>query len=99
MGPTRKPGAGEIDETPGLAGGPGPIPPGVEDGTPELRRARPEPAAPPSAEGQQEEGEAAERSAGTRRADVPSLAGEREGRGAEGEPGSPEAAQEERTRR
>lgn len=31
----------EIDPTPGLAGGPGPTPPGIEDGTP-----RPVPAAP-----------------------------------------------------
>ena len=78
-----KPGAGEIDETPGLAGGPGPTPPGVEDGTTVPRRARPEPGAapPPSAEEQQAEGEAAERSAGVRRADVPALAGDREGGG------------------
>lgn len=72
----------EIDSTPGLAGGPGPTPPGVEDGTPQPREAAPE-AGPPSADEQREEGEAAERSAGTRRADVPGLAGAREGRGAE----------------
>lgn len=99
MAPTRKPGAGEIDETPGLAGGPGPLPPGIEDGVPEPRRARPEPAAPVQPREQQEEGEAAERSAGTRRADVPSLAGEREGRGAEGDPGIPNPGPEGRTRR
>lgn len=97
MGPTRKPGAGSIDETPGLAGGPGPTPPGVEDGTVEPRRAWPEP--PPSAEAQQAEGEAAERSAAVRRADVPSLAGEREGRGAEGDPAIPNDDAERRTRR
>jgi hypothetical protein len=80
--PSDKPGRGEIDETPGLAGGPGPTPPGVEDGTPELRRAAPEPSDPaPSQEEQRRHGEAAERSAGTRRADVPGLAGVREGRG------------------
>ena len=75
-----KPGAGEIDETPGLAGGPGPTPPGVEDGTATPRRAQPEPRAapPPTAGEQQAEGEAAERSAGTRRTDVPGL-GDREG--------------------
>ncbi len=62
-----KPGEGEIDETPGLAGGPGPTPPGVEDGTAAPRRAEPERTAPPpSAAEQQEEGEAAERSAGVR---------------------------------
>jgi hypothetical protein len=94
---TRRPGAGRIDETPGLGGGPGPTPPGVEDGITEPRRARPEP--PPSAGAQQAEGEAAERSAAVRRADVPSLAGEREGRGAEGNPGVPNDGPEERTRR
>jgi hypothetical protein len=68
---------GEIDPTPGLAGGPGPTPPGVEDGTPHPRKAAPE-TVPPASE-QQAEGEIAERSAGVRRADVPGLAGEREG--------------------
>jgi hypothetical protein len=98
MAPSRKPGAGEIDETPGLAGGPGPTPPGVEDGTAAPRFARPEaPPADPAA--QQAEGEAAERSAGARRADVPSLAGQREGRGAEGEPSVPDDEAEGRTRR
>lgn len=99
MAPTRRPGAGQIDEVPGLAGGPGPTPPGVEDGTVEPRRARPEPAGPPPAGAQQEEGEAAERSAGTRRADVPGLAGQREGRGAEGNPGIPDDEAEARTHR
>jgi hypothetical protein len=84
MAPTRRPGAGEIDETPGLAGGPGPTPPGIDDGTAEPRRAAPE--APPSAAAQQAEGEATERSAAVRRADVPSLAGAHEGRGAEEKP-------------
>jgi hypothetical protein len=97
MSPTRRPGAGEIDETPGLAGGPGPTPPGLDDGTAEPRHAAPE--AGPSPEEQQAEGEAAERSAGVRRADVPALAGEREGRGAEEDPGSPGDAAERRTRR
>jgi hypothetical protein len=94
---TRRPGAGEIDETPGLAGGPGPTPPGIDDGTAEPRRAKPEP--PPSAAAQQAEGEAAERSAAVRRADVPSLAGEREGRGAEGAPGADDDGGEGRRRR
>jgi hypothetical protein len=98
MAPTRKPGAGRIDEVPGLAGGPGPTPPGVEDGTVEPRRARPEPGSQPSAGAQEQEGEAAERSAGVRRADVPSLAGQREGRGADGNP-DPDDEAEERTRR
>lgn len=98
MAPTRKPGAGRIDEVPGLAGGPGPTPPGVEDGTVEPRRAQPEAAPQPSAGAQEQEGEAAERSAGTRRADVPSLAGQHEGRGAEGDPGIPDDEGEARTR-
>jgi hypothetical protein len=90
----QRPGAGEIDPTPGLAGGPGPTPPGVEDGTAVPRAAEPEsPAAPAS----RAEGEVAERSAGTRRADVPGLAHEREGRGAEEDPAVEE--QERRTRR
>lgn len=95
-----KPGEGEIDATPGLAGGPGPAPPGVDDGTATPRRAEPEPTGPPpSAAEQQAEGEAAERSAAVRRADVPGLAGEREGRGAEGNPGIPNEEAESRTRR
>ncbi len=84
MSEHKKPGAGEIDETPGLAGGPGPTPPGVEDGTAAPRLAEPETAPPPSAAEQRDEGEAAERTAGPRRADVPGLADDREGtRGAE----------------
>jgi hypothetical protein len=97
--PTRRPGAGEIDETPGLAGGPGPTPPGIDDGTVEPRRATPETPPPSDAEAQQAEGEAAERSAAVRRADVPSLANEREGRGAEGNPDVPNDEAEARTRR
>jgi hypothetical protein len=63
MPPSGKPGAGTIDETPGLAGGPGPTPPGIDDGTVVPRRAEPEaaPAPAPSEEEQREEGEAAER--------------------------------------
>jgi hypothetical protein len=56
-----------LDETPGLVGGPGPTPPGVDDGTPKPAL---EGAAPESAASQQRAGEAAERSAGTRQADV-----------------------------
>jgi hypothetical protein len=97
--PSDKPGRGEIDETPGLAGGPGPTPPGVEDGTPDLRRAAPEPSGPPaSPEEQRLHGEVAERSAGARRADVPGLANEREGRGEE-EEGLDEGGPEPRARR
>jgi hypothetical protein len=91
-----KPGEGEIDATPGLAGGPGPTPPGVDDGTAAPRRAEPERMAPPpSAREQQDEGEAAERIAAVRRPDVPALARDREGRGAE----EPEDEAEARTRR
>jgi hypothetical protein len=89
-----KPDEGRIDPTPGIAGGPGPTPPGVEDGLPEPRLAEPE-SVPVAADPQREAGEAAERSAGTRRADVPELAKEREGRG---DPGRKDPA-EERTRR
>ncbi len=94
--PSGKPGAGEIDGTPGIGGGPGPTPPGVEDGIAVPRRAEPEAPARPSAD-QQAEAEAAERSAGTRRADIPALSREREGRGAEGKSGTSE--RERRTRR
>jgi hypothetical protein len=58
-----------IDQTPGLAGGPGPTPPGVEDGTPTPTAAQPE-TVPRTARAQQEAGEIAEREAGTRDADV-----------------------------
>jgi hypothetical protein len=96
----QRPGAGDIDPTPGLAGGPGPTPPGVEDGTAVPRTAEPEPSgaeeAPP-AEADREAGEAAERSAGVRRAEIPGLAGEREGRGVREDPAVEE--QERRTRR
>jgi hypothetical protein len=94
-----RPGEGEIDPTPGLAGGPGPTPPGVEDGTAVPRAATPETSPPraPSAEEARREGEAAERSAGVRRADVPDLADDREGRGGTTDPAVDEA--EQRTRR
>jgi len=95
--PTGRPGEGKIDPTPGLAGGPGPAPPGVDDGTPDVRPAAPESGgpAPERGEAQREAGERAERSAGVRRADVPGLAGEREGRGPTGRAG----AAKRRTRR
>jgi hypothetical protein len=94
----RRPGEGEIDPTPGLAGGPGPTPPGVEDGTVVPRLAEPEtPGTAPPADEQREEGETAERSAGVRRADVPGLADDREGRGAAED--SDVEEQERRTRR
>jgi hypothetical protein len=97
--PGDRPGEGKIDATPGLAGGPGPAPPGVDDGTPAPRRAAPEPGGPPpDAAEQRREGEAAEQSAGVRRADVPGLAGEREGRG-ERDEAPDEGAPERRSRR
>src|SRR6266542_538695 len=68
MSEHKKPGAGEIDETPGLAGEPRPTPPGGEDGTAAPRLAEPETAPPPSAAEQRDEGEAAERTAARRRA-------------------------------
>ncbi len=61
----------KVDErigAPGLVGGPGPTPPGVDDGTPKPPiGTEPVPLGP----GEQEEaGEAAERSAGTRRTEL-----------------------------
>ncbi len=91
-------GPGEIDETPGLAGGPGPTPPGIDDGTVTPRRAQPEPT-PPSAAEQGDEADAAERTAGSRRADVPGLADDREGAGGRGADDPAVREQERRTRR
>ncbi len=79
--PSERPDEGKIDPAPGLAGGPGPTPPGVEDGTPAPRPAAPETTGPSPADAQREAGEAAQRSAGVRRADVPGLGRERERRG------------------
>lgn len=62
-------------DTPGLAGGPGPAPPGIEDGTPRANATEPD--EPGAAEVQRQDGEASERSAGTRAADVDQHAGER----------------------
>jgi hypothetical protein len=59
----------EAAVTPGLAKGPGPTPPGVDDGT--VKPAPEGTFAPPlGAEEQERHGEAAERSAGTRQADL-----------------------------
>lgn len=51
---------------PGLAGGPGPTPPGVDDGTPRPTQRAVGEDAPQSAAAQGEEARVAERSAGTR---------------------------------
>ena len=51
---------------PGLAAGPGPSPPGIDDGTPRATRAALGEDPPQSAEEQGEEARVAERSAGTR---------------------------------
>jgi hypothetical protein len=70
----------------------------VEDGTAVPRAAEPESLVPPPRGDREEDaGEAAERSAGVRRADVPGLAHEREGRGGGEDPDVTE--QERRTRR
>ncbi len=64
----------DIGPTQGIAGGPGPTPSGVDDGMPKVVRPgeTPEPLAGlPPAEAQRDEGEVAERSAGTRRAEIP----------------------------
>lgn len=71
------PGINEISQTPGLAGGPGPTPPGVDDGTPKPVEGEDEGTGPvPQGAAQKRAGEVAERSAGTRQADV-EQAGER----------------------
>ena len=62
-------------DSPGLAGGPGPTPPGVGDNTPGAKAK--EPGEPGAAEEQRQQGEVAERSAGTRAADVDQRAQER----------------------
>ncbi len=60
-------------DTPGLASGPGPTPPGFDDGTP--RSDRVEPGDPEAAEKQRQAGEVAERSAGTRQGEIAEDAG------------------------
>ncbi len=55
-------------DTPGLTAGPGPTPPGFDDGTP--RAEPPAPDAPGAAEQQREAGEVSERSAGTRQREI-----------------------------
>jgi hypothetical protein len=99
-----RPGTKAITEAPGLAGGPGPTPPGVEDGTPRPLEGDVEEAGaiPLDAQEQQEAGEAAERSAGTRQADVRRAGGEGGGgareereRRAEGERSAEEDARRE----
>lgn len=84
---TGKPPEHEIG-APGLAGGPGPSPPGVDDGTPHPSLgATPQPAEDQgqSAEDQGEEARIAERTAGTRGDQIP----ERGGGPAEPAPGEP----------
>ncbi len=55
-------------DTPGLAAGPGPTPPGLDDGTP--RADVPAPGEPGAAEQQRRAGEVSERSAGTRQGEI-----------------------------
>ncbi len=64
--PTRKPPEHQIG-APGLAGGPGPAPPGVDDGTPHPTLG----ATSQTAEEQGEEARVAERTAGTRGDQIP----------------------------
>lgn len=62
----------EVDVgAPGLAGGPGPTPPGVDDGTPRATRTAVGEGPPQSAGSQGEETRIAERSAGTRGDELP----------------------------
>lgn len=76
--PREKPPVDDLG-APGLAGGPGPTPPGVDDGTPHATRAAaPEDVQP--AEEQGDEARTAERTAGTRGDQIPghgSSAGQR----------------------
>jgi len=55
-------------DTPGLAAGPGPTPPGFDDGPP--RADEPAPDEPGAAEQQRQAGELSERSAGTRQGEI-----------------------------
>lgn len=62
----------EVDVgAPGLAGGPGPTPPGVEDGTPRATRTAAGEGGPESADAQGDEARKAERTAGTRGHEIP----------------------------
>jgi hypothetical protein len=62
-------------DTPGLAGGPGPAPPGVDDATPRARSTPPH--HPGAADAQREAAEVSEQSAGTRAGEIDDAAGER----------------------
>jgi hypothetical protein len=68
--PTGKPPEHEVG-APGLAGGPGPAPPGFDDGTPRPTLG----STAQSAEEQGEEARVAERTAGTRGDEIPKPAG------------------------
>lgn len=71
--PREKPPVNDLG-APGLAGGPGPTPPGVDDGTPHATRAAaPEDVQP--AEEQGDEARTAERTAGTRGDRIPGHGG------------------------
>lgn len=88
---TGKPPEHEIG-APGLAGGPGPSPPGVDDGTPHPSLgATPAEDQGQSAEDQGEEARIAERTAGTRGDQIPERGGEPEEPSPE-EPTSPRRA-------
>lgn len=101
--PREKPPENEVG-APGLAGGPGPTPPGIDDGTPHPTLGAGAPAQ--SAEEQGDESRTAERTAGTRADEVPGSGrrGDPEeesgarGRTARGEPGAGEHGSR-RTRR
>lgn len=71
MAEQKRPGKPILDD--GLAGGPGPTPPGFDDGTGTPVTGAPPLERLPATEVQREEGQAAERSAGTRGADVPGM--------------------------
>ncbi|ABC82431.1 hypothetical protein [Anaeromyxobacter dehalogenans] len=81
-----------VPKVQGLAGGPGPAPPGVDDGTPHPGAEPPGQA--PEADAQRRAADAAERSAGTRKAHVdearrahPARGGRQAGEGETGETG------------
>ncbi len=65
-------------DTPGLAGGPGPTPPGFDDATPHGHAEEPAPEQPGAAAQQRKAGEAAERSAGVREGQIEEDMGEQQ---------------------
>ncbi|MFY3744168.1 hypothetical protein ACOQFB_09675 [Anaeromyxobacter sp. Red801] len=94
MASDRRPEKPRVPKVQGLAGGPGPTPPGVDDGTPHPGAEPPGQA--PEPEAQRRASDAAERSAGTRKAHLDEARrahqardGREAGEGETGEAGEP----------